>query len=230
MLTMRTNQKYFACDDDEGQLATGLRLHRQHRRERRRRGDRRRATRKVLAARLSDARFFWEQDLKVPLDEQAKKLDQIVFHEKLGTVADKVERVAKLARWLVEERLVRAPTAEQAERAARLAKADLVTEHGRRVPRAAGRDRRLSRARAGRAGGGRRRDPRPLQAGGTMPTLPVRSPSRWPTGSTRSPPSSRSTRSRPDRRIRSRCAALRSAISLHRRWIAQLNVASRLAA
>ncbi len=58
--------------------------------------------RRVLAARLADARFFWEQDLKVPLEEQARKLDGIVFHEKLGTVADKVERVAKLARWLVE--------------------------------------------------------------------------------------------------------------------------------
>ena len=60
----------------------------------------------MLAARLADARFFWEQDLKVPLEEQAKKLDGIVFHEKLGTVADKVERVAKLARWLVEEGIV----------------------------------------------------------------------------------------------------------------------------
>ncbi|RHW17333.1 glycine--tRNA ligase subunit beta [Sphingomonas gilva] len=62
---------------------------------------------KVLAARLSDARFFWDQDLKVPLDEQAKKLGQIVFHEKLGTVADKVDRVAKLARWLVEEGIIK---------------------------------------------------------------------------------------------------------------------------
>ena len=53
-----------------------------------------------------DAKFFWEQDLKVALDEQAKKLSQITFHEKLGTVADKVERVAKLARWLVEEGIV----------------------------------------------------------------------------------------------------------------------------
>ncbi|HEU4967834.1 glycine--tRNA ligase subunit beta, partial [Sphingomonas sp.] len=105
--------------------------------------------RKVLAARLSDAKFFWEQDLKIPLEEQAKKLDQIVFHEKLGTVADKVERVAKLARWLVEEGIVRAPAkagaqkgevqgdsglllsqehlADMAEQAARLCKADLVT-------------------------------------------------------------------------------------------------------
>ncbi|MFC7498177.1 glycine--tRNA ligase subunit beta [Enterovirga sp. GCM10030262] len=61
---------------------------------------------RVLSARLSDAKFFWEQDLKVPLEEQAKKLGSIVFHEKLGTVADKVERVAKLARWLVEEGIV----------------------------------------------------------------------------------------------------------------------------
>ena len=115
--------------------------------------------RKVLAARLSDARFFWEQDRKTPLAEHAKKLERITFHEKLGTVADKVERVAKLARWLVEEGIVRdtplplaggagggpvdgggsAPTpnpsrkregdlADLAEQAARLCKADLVTE------------------------------------------------------------------------------------------------------
>ena len=61
---------------------------------------------KVLAARLSDAKFFWEADLKVSLEDQAKKLSNIVFHEKLGTVADKVERVAKLARWLVESGVV----------------------------------------------------------------------------------------------------------------------------
>src|SRR3546814_15226160 len=53
--------------------------------------------RKVLAARLSDARFFWEQDQKKTLAEHAEKLANITFHEKLGTVADKVERVAKLA-------------------------------------------------------------------------------------------------------------------------------------
>src|SRR5690606_35541291 len=91
------------------------------------------------------------------LEEHAKKLERITFHEKLGTVADKVERVAKLARWLVEEGIVKAtplpqaggagggpetpdtPTpnpsrkregdlANLAEQAARLAKADLVTE------------------------------------------------------------------------------------------------------
>jgi glycyl-tRNA synthetase beta chain len=56
--------------------------------------------RKVLAARLSDARFFWEQDRR-SAGEHAEKLARITFHEKLGTVADKVERVAKLAEWLV---------------------------------------------------------------------------------------------------------------------------------
>ena len=63
--------------------------------------------RKVLAARLSDARFFWEQDQKKTLAQHAEKLGNIVFHEKLGTVADKVERVAKLARWLCEEGIVK---------------------------------------------------------------------------------------------------------------------------
>ncbi|MEH3099054.1 glycine--tRNA ligase subunit beta [Sphingomonas adhaesiva] len=157
-LTARVNQKYFVCRDAEGKLANafvctanidaadgGAKIVE--------------GNRKVLAARLSDARFFYDTDLKVPLEEQAKKLDRIVFHEKLGTVADKVERVAKLARWLVESGVVsplpgregpgvgdethhgsakitptpdpslpgRGELADQAERAARLAKADLVT-------------------------------------------------------------------------------------------------------
>jgi len=161
-LTARVNQKYFVCTGEDRGLAPafvcvanidsadgGAAIVEGNRR--------------VLAARLSDARFFWEQDLKVPLEEPAKKLSGIIFHEKLGTVADKVERVAKLARWLVEEGIVQplpfrggdeprsgsgvgasshAPTprpnpspegegrehlAILAERAARLAKADLVT-------------------------------------------------------------------------------------------------------
>ncbi len=106
-LTMRTNQKYFACTDADGELANafvctanldatdgGTAIVA--------------GNRKVLAARLSDAKFFWENDLKVPLADQAAKLGGIVFHEKLGTVADKVERVAKLARWLVESGVVTA--------------------------------------------------------------------------------------------------------------------------
>src|SRR6476469_6173953 len=105
VLTMRTNQKYFACTNDEGLLAPAFvcvaNIAANDGGEAIAQGNAR-----VLAARLADARFFWEQDLKVPLEEQAKKLSGIVFHEKLGTVADKVERVAKLARWLVEQGIV----------------------------------------------------------------------------------------------------------------------------
>jgi glycyl-tRNA synthetase beta chain len=125
-LTARVNQKYFICRDKDGALANAfvctanIVAH-----------DGGAAivagNEKVLAARLSDAKFFWEQDLKIPLDVQAVKLSSIVFHEKLGTVADKVERVAKLARWLVEEGIVQGASADDAERAARLCKADLVT-------------------------------------------------------------------------------------------------------
>ena len=75
--------------------------------------------RKVLAARLSDARFFWEQDRRKSLAQHAEKLSNIVFHEKLGTVADKVERIAKLARWLVEEGIVKPPRDGEGDRAKR---------------------------------------------------------------------------------------------------------------
>jgi glycyl-tRNA synthetase beta chain len=125
-LTARINQKYFVMRDAKEKLAPRFvcvaNIDANDGGEAIVAGNER-----VLAARLSDARFFWEHDLKVPLEEQAKKLEQIVFHEKLGTVADKVERVAKLARWLVEEGIVKGANADQAERAARLAKADLVT-------------------------------------------------------------------------------------------------------
>ncbi|MEY3833365.1 MAG: hypothetical protein RLZZ130_843 [Pseudomonadota bacterium] len=125
-LTARVNQKYFVCHDSTGKLANAfvctanIDAH-----------DGGAAivagNEKVLAARLSDAKFFWEQDLKVALDDQAAKLAQITFHEKLGSVADKVERVARLAEWLVTEGIVTGCSAADAKRAAELCKADLVT-------------------------------------------------------------------------------------------------------
>ena len=152
-LSARVNQKYFVCEDAQGKLANAFICTANIA-----------ATdpavvvdgnRKVLAARLSDARFFWEQDQKTPLAVHAEKLARITFHEKLGTVADKVERVAKLARWLCEEGIIKPNSvrversrdtqeglstsleangngvkslADLAEQAARLCKADLVTE------------------------------------------------------------------------------------------------------
>jgi len=134
-LTARVNQKYFVCRDKAGKLANafvctanidaadgGAKI-----------VD---GNRKVLAARLSDARFFYHTDLKVPLEEQAKKLEKIVFHEKLGTVAEKVRRVTDLALWLVDAGIVRptddTPQAQTAlyndvRNAAGLSKSDLVT-------------------------------------------------------------------------------------------------------
>ncbi|MDQ0565121.1 glycine--tRNA ligase subunit beta [Erythrobacter citreus] len=162
-LTARVNQKYFVCEDEKGELANAFICTANIEAED---GGARvvDGNRKVLAARLSDARFFWDVDRKKTLAEHAKGLERITFHEKLGAVADKVERVAKLARWLVEEEIVKPNTrhsreggnpdngggtgnsgqldprlrggdglsrddlADMAEQAARLAKADLVTE------------------------------------------------------------------------------------------------------
>ena len=124
-LSMRTHQKYFAVNDaktgklaphfivvanidasDGGkQIAAG--------------------NARVLSARLSDARFFWEKDKATPLDEMAKKLSTIAFKEELGSLGDKVERVAALARELAP---AVGADADLAERAARLCKADLVSE------------------------------------------------------------------------------------------------------
>jgi glycyl-tRNA synthetase beta chain len=77
---------------------------------------------RVLRARLSDAKFFWEQDRKTPLEGFARKLDQRVFHAKLGSVADKVGRMELLAHDVAER--VGADV-QQTMDAARLAKADL---------------------------------------------------------------------------------------------------------
>ena len=104
-LTLRINQKYFVLRDGQGKLAPAFICTANI--EAKDGGAAIIAgNRKVLAARLSDARFFWEQDRKTRLEDHAKKLERITFHEKLGTVADKVERVANLARWLVEEGIV----------------------------------------------------------------------------------------------------------------------------
>ena len=79
---------------------------------------------KVIAARLADAKFFWDQDLKTPLDEMALKLDAITFHDKLGTQRQRVERIAELAFKIAGA--VDAD-ADDARRAAQLSKADLVS-------------------------------------------------------------------------------------------------------
>ena len=124
-LSMRTHQKYFAVRDPKtGALAPnfvtvaniqaadgGAKIAA--------------GNAKVLSARLDDARFFWDNDKKTGLDDMLPKLAKIDFKKELGSIADKVERVAALARELAPK--VGADP-DLAERAARLAKADLVSE------------------------------------------------------------------------------------------------------
>jgi len=125
VLTMRTNQKYFACTGDEGALAPafvcvanidatdgGASVVEGNRR--------------VLAARLADARFFWDQDLKVPLEERLSELDRSIFFEGLGTYREKAQRIADLAAHIAKSHVPGADP-QLTWDAARLAKADLVT-------------------------------------------------------------------------------------------------------
>ncbi|MEY3081497.1 MAG: hypothetical protein RJA94_1482 [Pseudomonadota bacterium] len=79
---------------------------------------------KVIAARLSDAKFFWDQDRKVKLEEWAKKLDAITFHAKLGNQGERVQRIETLAAEIAKKI---GADPEKAKLASRLAKADLVT-------------------------------------------------------------------------------------------------------
>jgi len=121
--TMKKNQKYFTLRDRAGKMANRFicvaNLEATDGGEAIVAGNER-----VLSARLSDAKFFWDQDRKLKLDDYAGRLDGIVFHEKLGSVGDKAVRMAALARYLAP--FCKADP-ETAAHAASLAKADLVT-------------------------------------------------------------------------------------------------------
>ena len=79
----------------------------------------------MIRARLSDAKFFYETDLKTKLEDRLPKFDSIVFHEKLGTQGERIKRIERLAAEIAP--LVGADV-EKTKRAAHLAKADLLTE------------------------------------------------------------------------------------------------------
>ncbi|MEE8718886.1 MAG: glycine--tRNA ligase subunit beta, partial [Olsenella sp.] len=83
---------------------------------------------RVVRARLDDAKFFYEEDLKHPLEYYVDKLDKVVFQEKLGTVLQKTKRMVKVAGAVVREAGATDEQTKNAERAAYLAKADLVTQ------------------------------------------------------------------------------------------------------
>jgi glycyl-tRNA synthetase beta chain len=83
---------------------------------------------RVLTARLRDARFFWDEDRKAPLESRIDRLSTILFHKKLGSYREKAERVAALAEWIAGEAFQKPDAAANAARAGRLAKADLATD------------------------------------------------------------------------------------------------------
>tara|TARA_B100000315_G_scaffold244321_1_gene268727 strand:+ start:484 stop:2553 length:2070 start_codon:yes stop_codon:yes gene_type:complete len=121
--TMRKNQKYFALEDKKGNLAPNFIVV-----ANKETPDGGAAivagNERVLRARLADAKFFWDQDQKKKLEEYLPQLTDITFHAKLGTVAEKMERVGQAAVELsgevgADKKLI--------SRAAKLAKADLVT-------------------------------------------------------------------------------------------------------
>jgi glycyl-tRNA synthetase beta chain len=121
--SMRVNQRYFALRHPDGRAANRFALVANIAAS-----DGGKAlvagNERVLRARLSDARFFWEQDRKQKLDAFLPKLDGVTFHAKLGTQGQRVKRLARLARHLAP--MVGAD-ADLAERAARLCKADLAS-------------------------------------------------------------------------------------------------------
>ena len=122
---MQSHQRYFPVEDGKGNISDGfLAVHN---------GDRnsedliRKGHERVLAARLSDARFFYAEDLKLPLEQRAGELEHVVYQSELGSMAEKSKRLAWLTGTICEQLGLDPETRGRAERAAVLAKCDLVT-------------------------------------------------------------------------------------------------------
>ncbi|MFA9558768.1 glycine--tRNA ligase subunit beta [Evansella sp. AB-rgal1] len=123
--SMKEHQRYFPVKNKEGKLLPHFITIRN--------GDHRhlenvqKGNEKVLRARLADAEFFYQEDLKHPLESRLKRLESIVYHEELGSVGDKVRRIEELALEIGKERNLSEDDLEKVTRAATLSKADLVT-------------------------------------------------------------------------------------------------------
>jgi len=125
ILTMKANQKYFPLLDAGGKLTEHFLVVSNIRPE-----DASaviQGNERVVRPRLADAKFFFDQDRKKTLESRIPGLDKVVYHAKLGTMGQRVQRVQAIAR-AIGEQLGGATLAAQAERAALLAKADLLTD------------------------------------------------------------------------------------------------------
>jgi glycyl-tRNA synthetase beta chain len=125
ILTMKANQKYFPLLDAEGRLTNKFLIVSNIRPE-----DPSRViggNERVVRPRLADAKFFFDQDRKKPLAARVEGLAKVVYHAKLGTMGERVERVRRIAR-AIGLQLGGELLADRADQAARLAKADLLTD------------------------------------------------------------------------------------------------------
>lgn len=124
--SMREHQRYFPVLDGQGQLLPFFVTVRN--------GDKRsldviaKGNEKVLRARLSDAKFFYEEDQKLEIKDTLSKLESIVFHEEIGTVGDKVRRIRRIADQIGEALQISGTDSESVSRAADICKFDLVTQ------------------------------------------------------------------------------------------------------
>lgn len=129
---MQSHQRYFPVEDKKGKLISSFIV--VHNGNKKHDNVIRKGHERVLRARLSDAWFFFKEDLKVPLSERVTSLKDILFQERLGSLYDKTLRVRELARIIGKHLKVDAATITDAERAAYLSKADLTTNMVREFP------------------------------------------------------------------------------------------------
>ena len=125
--TLVHHQHYFPVEDEHGKLKNAflavINIEPDNERTIARNAER------VVTARLRDARFFWEADRKATLESRIGRLATLTFHKKLGSYADKAERIGALAEWITLHALGAGEgTARSAAQAGRLAKADLTTD------------------------------------------------------------------------------------------------------
>ncbi|MFW6239411.1 MAG: glycine--tRNA ligase subunit beta [Thermodesulfobacteriota bacterium] len=171
---MREHQKYFAATDGNGKLLPAFVVVNNTRAK-----DMdvvARGHERVLRARLSDAQFFFRADLETPMENWVEKLRKVLFQAKLGSVYEKVLRIQSLAEYLAEAVDPAGDLAEKAGRAARLCKADLVSQVVVEFPKLQGV---MGRIYAERAGEDKavavaiEEHYRPTRSGGALPTGPI---------------------------------------------------------
>jgi glycyl-tRNA synthetase beta chain len=153
--SMREHQRYFPVQNAQGELLPHFVTVRN--------GDDRaletvaRGNEKVLRARLSDARFFYQEDQKLKIEDALARLENVVFHEELGTIGDKIRRIQEAAAAIGQKAGLSTVETDKLSRAAAISKFDLVTQMvyefpelqgimGERYARLAGEDETVARA------------------------------------------------------------------------------------